>query len=115
MAGAFCNANVRNTRAFWKKAAETWKPRSSSFAGAQPQMDSAKENLALAALREVSCSFDDGRVVAVRDISLTIEERESVAIVGPSGSGKTTLIHLLSGIKTPTIGQVFWKGALVAT
>lgn len=44
------------------------------------------------------------------DISLTIEEGQSVGIVGESGSGKSTLIRLLSGLLTPQEGQVVAGG-----
>ncbi len=43
---------------------------------------------------------------AVRDISLEIGPRDFAGIVGPSGSGKSSLLYLLSGLKTPTAGQV---------
>lgn len=48
-------------------------------------------------------------IVAVRDISFTIEEGEFVCVVGKSGSGKTTLIKLLTGHEKPSQGQVFFK------
>lgn len=64
----------------------------------------------LIALDHVSQSFDDGRVVALRDVSLNFAEGESVAVLGPSGSGKSTIIHLLSGIRSPEKGTVNWRG-----
>ena len=47
---------------------------------------------------------------ALKDINLSIEEGESVAIVGKSGSGKSTLMHLLALLDKPTKGQVFING-----
>ena len=38
---------------------------------------------------------------AVKDLDLTIESGDAVAIVGPSGSGKTTLLQLLGGARPP--------------
>jgi putative ABC transport system ATP-binding protein len=67
----------------------------------------------LVALDHVGHSFDDGRIVALKDVSLTIREGESVAIVGASGSGKSTLILLLCGIREPSAGRVLWKGTPV--
>ncbi|MFZ6004971.1 MAG: ABC transporter ATP-binding protein [Actinomycetota bacterium] len=54
---------------------------------------------------------DDGvEISAVRDVDLTIETGEFVAIMGPSGSGKTTLLHLFGGLTEPTSGQVLVAG-----
>ncbi len=49
-------------------------------------------------------------VPAVRGIDLTIQAGEFSAIVGPSGSGKTTLLHLISGLDTPTSGEIWLNG-----
>jgi len=44
--------------------------------------------------------------LAVRDISLTINSGESVAIIGPSGCGKTTLINMIGLVINPTQGKL---------
>jgi len=45
--------------------------------------------------------------LALKDITLSIEAGEIVSILGPSGCGKSTLLNCLSGIDTPTSGDVF--------
>jgi putative ABC transport system ATP-binding protein len=68
----------------------------------------------LIALRNVSRTFDDGSVVALRGISLSVERGEFVSIVGPSGCGKSCLVHIMAGFDNPTAGQVLWQGVEVA-
>jgi len=69
----------------------------------------------LITLEHVSRDFDGGRIVAVDDVSFTIEKGQSVAVVGTSGSGKTTLIMLMCGIMAPSAGSIRWNGAPVTT
>ena len=47
---------------------------------------------------------------AIKEISLTLERGETLAIVGESGSGKSTLARQIIGIEKPTRGQVYFKG-----
>jgi putative ABC transport system ATP-binding protein len=53
----------------------------------------------------------DTTVDAVRDISLTVESGDFVALVGPSGCGKSTLLHLCGGMDRPSAGSVTLEGA----
>lgn len=50
-----------------------------------------------------------GRTLEIlRDINLTIQPAETVAISGPSGSGKTTLLSLMTGLDVPTSGEILF-------
>ena len=52
----------------------------------------------------------DTEVVALDNVSFTVEKGEVVAIIGASGSGKSTLLHLIGGVDRPTSGKVFIDG-----
>ena len=53
---------------------------------------------------------EENQVVAVDNVSFSVEKGEFVAIVGSSGSGKSTLMHMLGGVDRPTGGKVFIEG-----
>ncbi|MFQ6125406.1 MAG: ABC transporter ATP-binding protein [Candidatus Heimdallarchaeota archaeon] len=54
-------------------------------------------------------------ILALREITLTIEQGEFTTLVGPSGSGKTTLLNLIGLLDTPTSGTIFFDGKDVST
>jgi branched-chain amino acid transport system ATP-binding protein len=51
-----------------------------------------------------------GSLVAISDVSLTIEPGELRAIIGPNGAGKTTFFNLVSGLIAPTSGSILFEG-----
>ncbi len=51
-----------------------------------------------------------GNLVAIDDVSLTIEPGELRAIIGPNGAGKTTFFNLVSGLVAPTSGRILFEG-----
>lgn len=63
--------------------------------------------------RELSLIYDgdkDAMTVAVDNVDITLGKNEMVGVMGPSGSGKSSLLYLLSGLKKPTAGSVFYDG-----
>jgi len=54
-----------------------------------------------------------GDITAVDDVDLDIKEQEFFIILGPSGSGKSTLMQMITGIETPTSGDIYISDELV--
>lgn len=52
----------------------------------------------------------ESKVVALNRASMTVSAGDFISIMGPSGSGKSTLLHLISGLDSPTSGQVLYDG-----
>lgn len=51
-----------------------------------------------------------GKYIALRDVNLSVEKGELVALLGPSGCGKTTLLKIIAGMEIPDAGSVFIDG-----
>ena len=66
-------------------------------------------------LRHISKTFRkrDESVDAVRDIDMTIKQKEIIAVIGPSGCGKSTLLNMIAGLYPPSGGAVVYKGKTV--
>jgi branched-chain amino acid transport system ATP-binding protein len=61
-------------------------------------------------LRVENVSKHFGNLVAVNDISMTVEPGELRAIIGPNGAGKTTFFNLITGFFSPTSGRIIFDG-----
>src|SRR5436309_14433628 len=55
-----------------------------------------------------------GDLVAVNDLTLTVDDRAFIALRGPSGCGKTTTMNMISGLETPTGGEIYFDGQPVS-
>ncbi len=65
-------------------------------------------------LTNVSTVYEGERVPAIREINLSIEPGEFVAIIGPNGAGKTTLLETINGLLPYTHGKVLVLGRDIA-
>jgi branched-chain amino acid transport system ATP-binding protein len=64
--------------------------------------------VSLLEVRNASRHF--GSLIAVKDVSLTVEPGELRAVIGPNGAGKTTFFNLISGFFPPTSGTIHFDG-----
>lgn len=59
-------------------------------------------------IRKLSVAY--GKIVAVSDLSLTVNEGEIVTVVGGNGAGKTTTLRTVSGVLKPRSGEILFQG-----
>jgi branched-chain amino acid transport system ATP-binding protein len=62
--------------------------------------------------KEVTMRF--GGLTAVSDFSITVEDGEIVGLIGPNGAGKTTVFNVITGVYTPTKGDILLNGKTIA-
>ena len=61
-------------------------------------------------VRNLRKTFDDGKLVALSDVSAQIHRGEVVVVIGPSGSGKSTFLRCLNLLEHPNGGQIIFDG-----
>ena len=57
----------------------------------------------------------ENRIQVIAPTDLSVSAGEILALLGPSGSGKSTLLRMLTGLSTPSAGQVYWHEKPIAT
>ncbi|MBU5313993.1 ABC transporter ATP-binding protein [Tissierella carlieri] len=57
----------------------------------------------------------ESKVIALNDVTFSVQRGQFVSIVGASGSGKSTLLHILGGVDRPTEGKVFIEDREIST
>ena len=67
----------------------------------------------LLSARDLTVRF--GGVLAVNQVSFDVRRGEVFTLIGPNGAGKTTVFNLISGIYTPTHGEIHYQGQSMAT
>jgi len=55
-----------------------------------------------------------GDVQILKDVSLTVNSGEMIAVIGANGAGKTTLINTITGLVKPKLGEIFFKGKKIS-
>lgn len=69
--------------------------------------------MSLLSISSLSCHY--GRIQALRDVNVTVNEGELVALVGANGAGKTTLLKALSGVEPTSGGSIKFNGGDITT
>ena len=61
-------------------------------------------------LETINATMQFGGLTAVKELNLKVEEHQIVALIGPNGAGKTTAFNMISGIYSPTSGDILFQG-----
>ena len=73
-------------------------------------IDMAAEKLTITNLNKIFVNANGTEVQALKDIQLTVHEKELCMLVGPSGCGKSTLLNIVGGLETATSGEICVDG-----
>ena len=85
----------------WKNIRAFCKIHSASLGGREQKDDFKTDNI----------TMQFGGVTAVNLLNIEINEHEIVALIGPNGAGKTTAFNMITGVYTPTSGDVIYTDA----
>ena len=72
-------------------------------------------NSTLLDIKNITKTFNNGKVKALNNVSLSLDKGKIVAIVGESGSRKTTLIRLITGLETQDAGSINFKNKVLSS
>lgn len=78
-------------------------------------MAGSREEAPLIILNQVYKSYEtpSGTFTALRDVRLKVKRGDFVSVIGKSGSGKSTLVNMITGIDSPTSGEIYVASAAV--
>src|SRR3954471_14233444 len=76
-------------------------------------MHHASRQMSLIELKHVSKRF--GRLVVLKDVSLSIEEGKCIVVIGASGTGKSVMLKHIVGLLKPDSGEVWFEGRRIDT
>ncbi|MCS7055250.1 MAG: ABC transporter ATP-binding protein [Thermoflexales bacterium] len=68
----------------------------------------------MALLEAINVTKSFGGLIAVNNVSLTVERGSIVSVIGPNGAGKTTFFNVLTGIYKPDHGSIIFDGVSIA-
>ena len=64
--------------------------------------------MSILTLKDATIQF--GGLIAVNKVNFTLEKGDVFGLIGPNGAGKTTCFNLITGVYTPTSGQIIFNG-----
>lgn len=99
---------LTEARAAWRRLNERPMSRTAETTVALPAPEGRID------IEKLAYGFSGGKPAVIRNLSVSIEAGESLAIIGPSASGKTTLVRLVLGLWRPQSGTVRLDGADIA-
>src|SRR6266566_6693846 len=79
--------------------------------GRRARWQEGEGRMTMLRVRDLTVRF--GGIVALDEVSLTLNRGEILGLIGPNGAGKTTLFNCVSGVQRPSSGQVRFEGRVM--